>query len=366
MSTQKNNLLAICCAITASFLCATEDALSKLSGLQVPQIIIFKCLFELLVGMIYWYILQKRDTKNELGNWYGNKPYILLIWIYGFFRYLDILCFWSGIRSVPIGISYCILSSSDAIIVFVGFMCFKEPLFRTFIPTVIFRVVALLLIIQKPTFIFNIFIPNMDDNELHNLSIPGLLFVSIASIGWTASNIAVAATENLNSDNDETDNQSKSQVHFLQFENTNSFQNIILWMPLTMIINSFTIHNKYMGNIQDIETEWKYDLYSIFMLIIISALGFSFVILNIISYQIGDATKIIWFENIDLIASYCYQIFLFNDIPNHLEIVGAILTVIAAFFPLSEEIYDHCKKPQYQPVSMNSDTQSDSDALTLI
>ena len=81
----------------------------------------------------------------------------------------------------------------------------------------------------------------------------------------------------------------------------------------------------------------KYDLYSLFMIILIGIFDFGGIACNIIGYQIGDASKVLWFENIDLISSILYQIFLFNSIPNKFELIGAVLFLITALIPLFEE-----------------------------
>lgn len=65
-------------------------------------------------------------------------------------------------------------------------------------------------------------------------------------------------------------------------------------------------------------------------------------------------------EYIIIVFSFVYQIFLFDDIPNELEIIGLIFVILACFLSLSEELYYHLKDKgaRYDAVANNSDSSS--------
>ena len=332
VNTKWSNVLGMICVGFAEFLSSTEDAITKLSKLPVSQLMAARYVFQLIIGIIWWIGLKYKDNGNKLGHWYGNQPYIRTIWLYGMIQFIDVFCFWYGIRLIPMGLSISIITSSHFIIVFIAYLYLKEPLFKTFIPTVLMVIVALFFVVQ-PTFLFESFAA-ITNETFHSLSILGLVLVTVSTFAYSASCILLRTTSKINEDGEEEDG-----AHFLQLQITNSFQNIFIYTPYIMIINTLTIHDEFVGDITDIQQDWKWDLYSLIMLFLAGLIGFGALTLNILGYQLGDATKVVWFENCDLISSYCYQILLFGNMPNTFEISGALLMFIAGFVPLMEEIY---------------------------
>ena len=97
-------------------------------------------------------------------------------------------------------------------------------------------------------------------------------------------------------------------------------------------------------------------------MIIVGIFGFIALSLNVIGFQYGDATKVAWLEYIIILFSFIYQIWLFDDTPNELEIVGLLFIIFACFLSLFEELYNHLKNKQL--VSHDAVAESESFSST--
>ena len=136
------NILGMFAVGLAEFLSNTEDAITILSNLNISQLLWGGYLVHLFICILWWNILKCNDNQNTLGNWYGNKPYIFRIWLYGLIQFIDVFCWWYGIKLIPFGDAYCIITTSHLITVFVAHIWLKERLFKLFIPTLIIAIIA--------------------------------------------------------------------------------------------------------------------------------------------------------------------------------------------------------------------------------
>eukprot|EP01083_Nonionella_stella_P062141 161652_1 len=365
---QLMNILGMLCGAFGELLNATVDSITKLSKLNGSQLLFGRYLFQIIVSVIWWNVLKRNRYQNqsepELGNWYGNKPYITIIWLYGTLKFIDNLLFWYGIRFVPIGISYCIMAAGDVLTFYIGYVYFKEPLFKTFPISVLLRVISLFLLLQQPRALFEYILHDTTISP-SQLRVSGLILVTIASVTWSLSNLLLNATVEIDEETDEE----REGAHFLQLQITNAVQNLVFWIPFVMIFNTLTVNDTFIGRIDTIDAEWDYSLYSLSIVVLIGVVGFGANVLNIFAYQLADASKVIWSENVDVICAYVYQIAVFHDSPNVVEICGAILMVMAAFLPLFEELNGYCAKGPYHRVAITSDsefiTDVDIDAIII-
>eukprot|EP01083_Nonionella_stella_P180171 641780_1 len=353
------NILGMSCGAFGEMLNATEDSIAKLSGLSGSQLIFGRYMFQLMVGIIWWFILKYFYSKHELGNWYGNTPHISKIWIYGTLQFINILCFWYGIRFVPIGISYCIMATGDALTFYIAYIYFKEPLFKTFPMSVSLRILSLLLLLQKPTIVFEYFMRDIN-TEVSELHVGGLLLVSIAAIAWSLSNVTLKATAESNHMVMDTNNniqrvvnQEGDGAHFLQLEITHALQTLVFWIPFMTILNSWTIKDTFIGSVGNMNENWNYNLHSFGTLCAIGVVGFGADVLTIMAFQFGDVSKVIWAQRMDVVCAYVYQIWLFKEAPNAFEICGAILMMIAAFLPMFEELSGYCSERHHNDDSID-------------
>ena len=74
-------------------------------------------------------------------------------------------------------------------------------------------------------------------------------------------------------------------------------------------------------------------------MVIIGILGFLALMLNVIGYQIGDATKVAWMEYLDLVFAFLYQWLYFKNIPTKWEIIGWCSLLATYFIHLGEKYY---------------------------
>eukprot|EP01084_Bolivina_argentea_P246822 412996_1 len=113
--TRLMTMLSICCVALSEVFVATEDAITKLSlHLNGSQMLITTSLFTAVISIIGWLFLfvnkKNADKMNEDGAWYGSKQYLLPLWLYSFCMFLEVISMWYGIRMVPLGSFYLIIT----------------------------------------------------------------------------------------------------------------------------------------------------------------------------------------------------------------------------------------------------------------
>merc|ERR1719458_727896 len=81
---------------------------------------------------------------------------------------------------------------------------------------------------------------------------------------------------------------------------------------------------------------------------VIGILGFLGLMLNVIGYQIGDATKVAWMEYLDLVFAFLYQWLYFKDTPSTWEIVGCCALLSTCFVNLGEEYYNYIQAKKWK------------------
>ena len=121
---------------------------------------------------------------------------------------------------------------------------------------------------------------------------------------------------------------------------------IVISVPALMAING-VLQSDVIGR-SDL-SDWSADPLSISIGCMASITGFGAVSLNVIGYQYGEATKVVWSEYLILVFAFLYQIFVFDVIPNQFEIVGVILIITACMLSLAEELYVEYRKRQRDP-----------------
>ena len=187
-----------------------------------------------------------------------------------------------------------------------------------------------IIFISQPTFLINIYdkLFNGDTSDIESLSITGIISEFIAAISWAATAVLVRTAPN---------------THFIQLEIISSGITILIAIPLLMTLSEFILHNKTIGT-WNIINEWSFNGIDIMITIIIGIVGFTAVSMGTIGFQYGEATKLAWLEYTSIIFAFLFQTYLFNDIPNDFEIIGAVLIGIAICLSIAEEIYHNYKK----------------------
>jgi len=83
--------------------------------------------------------------------------------------------------------------------------------------------------------------------------------------------------------------------------------------------------------------EWTISLYNTGMMMLMAAMGFAGLLLSVIGYQIGDATKVAWMEYLDLVFAFVYQWLYFKEEPDMWEFIGASLLMCICVIHVCEE-----------------------------
>ena len=128
-------------------------------------------------------------------------------------------------------------------------------------------------------------------------------------------------------------------AHWLQMQITASVQSLFIWCPLLILANQFWIETDILGG-----GEWDISSYSVVVMILLGIFGFLALMLNVIGYQIGDATKVAWMEYLDLVFAFLYQWLYFGEVPTTWEIIGFCALISTCFVHLVEEYYNYLQE----------------------
>ena len=67
--------------------------------------------------------------------------------------------------------------------------------------------------------------------------------------------------------------------------------------------------------------------------------GFVLTSFWVIGYQLGDASLVGWLEYVQIPISFIYQTFVFGDVPNKYEVIGAVAVGVGGLLPTLEQLY---------------------------
>eukprot|EP01084_Bolivina_argentea_P137472 242093_1 len=328
---RKWTLIAIA-MITVSCLAFTVMcAIGQQAKLNVIQLLFGQYFIQLLLSTIIWNCkcidfnqsgLTILTHNYKTSQWYGNKPYILNVWLRGFFLFMVELTLWIALRRAPIGDVTCIHYLNPVFIVLGGRIFFKESIPKVFIITFILPLVAMIFIVQ-PEFIF------ASEDNTEQLNLFGVLSAFLSAIAW-----AVAMLLGRKSD---------KNSHFLQVEFTNSVQALFLWIPILTIYDQYEYLLFDTNKFQLFMYDFQWEFISVLVMISVGVLLFIGVQFVVIAYQYAEASKIGYFEYLDLIFAYMAQVFVFKQHINLYSILGFLLMLVTCFAHLVEELYNYCK-----------------------
>ena len=316
-SSNKLTLIGICLLTISSISFTIMCAIGQKEPIHIIQLMIGQYIIQLLLSTILWNCkcinynkigLKSLSINNNL-NWYGNKPYIYNVWLRGFFLFLVEFTLWFALKKDPIGDVTCIHYINPIIIVFGARIFFNEKLPKVFIFTCIIPIIAMIFIVQ-PEFIFND--NNNNNNNAKQLDLIGVLSAFLSAIAW-----AIAMLLGRRYD---------ENSHFLQIEFANSIQSLFIWVPLLIIYNKFEYlfydTNKFKLFLNE---PYNWNINIIWIMICVGILLFIGVQFVVFAYQYAQASKIGYFEYLDLIFSFLTQIFIFKDHSNLYSILGFLL-----------------------------------------
>eukprot|EP01084_Bolivina_argentea_P171992 297949_1 len=323
----KTNILSMLLLTISMFLYNTNSTMVKYMNLSVIQMLWFRSLIAFIMGLFLWTFQKPASHINE--PWYVCKEKRNIAWILGLACNFTSIFLWIGIHYVPVGDTECIFFLGPLFISIIGHYYLKDALSNTFIFTFIGTIISIFILTQ-PAFIFK----NVDSAE--TLNPIGILSLLFSTFNYITSAIL---TRKIN------------QVHAIQILIIETFQGSFILLPAFFIFD-LCINNKNF----ELQNDWI-----LYIILLGIGIGISHVVANLSwykAYQMGNSTKIVWFEYVAVAFAYIYQSYLFHDIPNLWEIIGAIGVIICAFLPLFEELFVYVvnsRKHQYIVVAYESE-----------
>lgn len=266
-----------------------------------------------MLAITWWLFNKPKKCIQEHIPWYGAKQYRLNIWLRGFCYYSYIFLNWRGLNFVPFGDGKTMEFTASIFVVVVARIFLKEQLPNCFI-IILVSCFTGLIFLTRPSFILG----NISDGntKYDTLDYRGVILIFSAVIMTSMVKLLTRTAVN---------------VHFIQIELVASIQTFI-WSPLIIFICYVFEYESIIGG------EWNFDLRYNLIGIGMGILGFVGMIFYISSYQLCPATIVVWFEFLEIIVGFIYQVLIFNRVPNAWEYIGAILIILGVSFPLIEKI----------------------------
>merc|ERR1712083_165600 len=124
-----------------------------------------------------------------------------------------------------------------------------------------------------------------------------------------------------------------SNAHWIQMQIVCTVQGFCIWTPLLIVCDRYAMESDLIGG-----GGWTLDAETIGFMLICALFGYLGLSLNVIGYQMGDATKVAWMEYFDLVFAYFFQYSIFGNVPNIWEWIGLVCLLSTCAVHLVEEI----------------------------
>jgi len=300
-------------AIGEGLICSIGAIVQKNGG-SVLQLIWGQYLTQNLIAWTIWFC---RCSPQTYTHWYGDAPHRNNIWLRGFLLFCAEFLWLRGLEVVPLGNGEAISFLSPMTTAMAARMLLGERLPSTFFVTLCVTFVGLLFICQ-PTFLFG------DVNGRYMaMSGEGTLFLLASIVTWSAGCVLVRTAES---------------AHWVQLQLATTTQSILVWCPLVLAVNKLWPATDGLSG-----GDWQFppSRETAGVMVAIGVLGFVAMMLNVVGYQIGDATKVAWMEYMDLVFAFMYQWLWFEDAPKTWEIIGCFALFSTCLINLGEEYYHY-------------------------
>eukprot|EP01083_Nonionella_stella_P098404 276690_1 len=200
----------------------------------------------------------------------------------------------------------------------------KKPTTPTILNPSTILTVSGLCLVSQPTFLMRFLNTNAQYEPLNGY---GILF---ACVGAVLTAVVILLT------------RVAASTHFLQLEFASSICLLLSVIPILLTVNTFLFHAEWIGSF---DAQWRFDLYSDFVLIVIGSIGFCVLLFLMTGYQTAEATFVSWLEYMNIPLGFVYQALFFNDFPNKYEIIGGVLVLIGCWLPLVKQmfVYAQCR-----------------------
>ena len=313
------------------------NAIAQKAELNIIQLISGQCVVQLVLSTVCWnmtippamyeFLGLSESTNSTLNKkWYGDPPHRCIVWVRGTFMFLVEFSLFLALKRAPIGDVLVIHYINPLLIVLGARLFFGEPLPSVFPITFALPIIALILIVQ-PEFIFS------DSADAQQLDLIGAAAAFVSGVAWAAVMLLERSI--------------KGDGHYLQAQFSFSIQSILIWIPLLAVYNECE-HLFYDSSDFTLIGDYQWDSLSILLMIAVGMLNFFGYQYAILAYQYGQASKIGYFEYLDLNFAFLTQVFIFGDETNAYSIIGFCLMTSVFFVHLAEELYLHWKERKEQ------------------
>eukprot|EP00484_Ammonia_sp_Unknown_P030398 CAMPEP_0197037586 /NCGR_PEP_ID=MMETSP1384-20130603/14753_1 /TAXON_ID=29189 /ORGANISM="Ammonia sp." /LENGTH=440 /DNA_ID=CAMNT_0042467907 /DNA_START=41 /DNA_END=1363 /DNA_ORIENTATION=+ len=333
--TMRSNITGMLCITLGCSLLTSAYAILKYLqnelGVSLFECIIVLHMIEHLIAWALWlspdWILKKPDYCQ---TWYGEKEDRLNIWLRGLFYYGDLYFYWYGITIVNLGDAETIYLLTPMFVALAGKVFLKDELSAMF-PLILTLAFIGVTVLAQPEWLVDfihqdILNQSSEDEaypETRPISVKGFCFLLTGALSWSCMNLMVRGAK---------------KAHWIQFELTTTLQAFAIWSPLLILIDYFT---------DDIDSPgtWRISWEIMFLFILGAVLCFGALVCFVLGYQMGESTKVCWFEYFAVGFGYLYQITLFENYPTSYEVVGSSIMLSTCFVGIGEEYY-HWRKAQ--------------------
>eukprot|EP01084_Bolivina_argentea_P117837 209192_1 len=258
----KYRIIGSTCILGYVILAGVQEVIIKSSNISIVQVSVSRFALQLLLAALWWNIqnpinpficklMSKANVENNvtkqavvINNWYGDKPYIINIWLRGILFAVMQILWYIALILLPIGDIQCIFYQAPLLTVYVSAFCLKEklPSYFILIPSTLLTVTGIICISQ-PTFLLQLI-----DTEKHYdpLNSYGIVSVCISAICWTFAVVLIRTAVN---------------THFLQLEFASSICLLFICFPILLIVNNYFLHIQWIGGFD--RNQWSFDFQSI-------------------------------------------------------------------------------------------------------
>ncbi|XP_015599118.1 solute carrier family 35 member G1-like [Cephus cinctus] len=268
-----------------------------------PMILLsIRCLLQITVMLLVAF----KDSRNL----FGPKGQRLLVQFQGLVGGMTLSLLYYSFRMLPLGDATTIIFSSPIIVIALSFIFLKEPcgVLRIAVICTLFIGVTL---VSKPPFLFQ-----MHKEEHYNVM--GYVCAILATL-FTAMNIVIM--------------RKCLEVHYSII-----VLNLSLWALASAIILFFAMSNNH---------EFKFhlprDSITWLKILAVAFTGLLGQVLVAMALKIEGAGKVSVTRSLDIILAYIVQIYFFEEVPNQISIVGAVLVLLSVIcMGFEKEIYGIC------------------------
>jgi len=308
MQNAKQTLLGMLCVACGTGLICTGGSIVAIIGGSVLEIMLIRFGVMLVLTLVWWCV--KHPTPYR--HWFGDSPDRLNVWVRGALCFVLVYGWYRGLELVPIGDAEAIIFVTPLLIVLIARLVLKEELSKVFPVSLVLTVVGIVFVCQ-PEFIFG------SDDDTRAVSIIGIVFLFVMSIAWALTSILVRTAKN---------------THWLQIQIVAAIQGCFIWTPLLILLNRFVFHSDMIagGHFTPLDN-W----YTVTLMMVCALCGFAGLSLNVVGYQIGDATKVSMMEYCDLIFAYVFQWSVFGIAPDKYEWIGIGCLLLVCVVHVVEE-----------------------------